>query len=178
MDPLETLKYPIGRFKFPQPYDEVNIDSHVAVIKTLPIRLGEAVKELSEQQLDTPYRDGGWTIRQVVHHLADSHINSYCRFKLAMSENNPEIKTYREELWAEFADGKSGPVNLSLNLLEAVHARWIIFLNSISKDDYNKAFFHPEHKRSVSLLHALTLYSWHCNHHLAHITELKKRKGW
>ncbi len=178
METLEALKYPIGKFKFPQSTDDLNIAAHIAIIEALPALLCDTVKGLSEEQLDTPYREGGWTIRQVIHHLADSHMNSYCRFKLALSEDNPVIKTYREDLWAEFADGRSAPVLISLNLLDAVHARWVIFLKSLSKPDFNKTFFHPEHQKSITLLHALNLYSWHCEHHLAHITGLKKRQGW
>lgn len=172
------LRYPIGKFQAPQSIEHVNIPEHIAVISQLPKKLREATMALNDIQLDTPYRDGGWTVRQVVHHIADSHVNSYCRFKLAMSEDNPTIKPYFEEKWAEFEDAKSAAVFHSLNLVEAIHGRWVLFLRSLTDDDFKRTFFHPEHKRSNSLFHALALYSWHSEHHLAHITELKKRNNW
>ena len=178
MNDTEQLKYPIGKFQYPQSIDDVNIPSHIDIIARLPLKLREATVALDDSQLDTPYRPEVWTVRQVVHHLADSHINAYCRFKLAMSEENPVIKPYLEALWAEFEDGKSAPIFHSLNLLDAVHGRWIIFLKSMKKEDYKRTFLHPEYQKTMFLFQTLNMYSWHCEHHLAHITELAKRKGW
>ncbi|MDQ3050916.1 MAG: putative metal-dependent hydrolase [Bacteroidota bacterium] len=178
MTTTDDLRYPIGKFRATQSIEQVNIPEHIAIISQLPRKLREVTMALDDAQLDTPYRDGGWTIRQVVHHIADSHINSYCRFKLAMSEDNPSIKPYFEEKWAEFEDAKSAAVFYSLNLIEAVHGRWVLFLKSVTHDDFKRTFFHPEHQRSIPLFQAVELYSWHSEHHLAHITELKKRKNW
>ncbi len=178
MNATDQLKYPIGKFQYPQTIDDVNIPSNIDVISTLPLKLREATISLDDSQLDTPYRPDGWTIRQVVHHIADSHINSYCRFKLAMSEENSVIKPYLETKWAEFEDAKSAPIFHSLNLIDAVHGRWVIFLNSMKAVDYERTFFHPEHQKTITLYQTLSLYSWHSKHHLGHITELIKRKGW
>ena len=147
------------------------------IIDTLPSQLRMEVENLSEQQLDTPYRFGGWTIRQVVHHIPDSHINSYVRFKLALTENNPTIKTYEEHLWAELKDSLETPINISLTLLEALHSRWVILLRSLTDEQFEKTFQHPEWG-NITLSKTLALYAWHSKHHLAHITELKKKMGW
>jgi len=175
---LEELKFPVGKYTAPQSIEAVNIPLHITTIAALPEKLRKATESLNNEQLDTPYRENGWTIRQVVHHLADSHINSYCRFKLAMTEENPVIKPYLEDKWANFDDAKSASIDYSLNIIEAVHGRWVLFLKAMNTDDFKRTFFHPEHQRAVSLFQALALYSWHCDHHLAHITELKKRSGW
>jgi hypothetical protein len=178
MNATADLRYPIGKFTYPQSIDDVNIPDHIEIIERLPLRLREATVALDDSQLDTPYRPAGWTVRQVVHHIADSHVNSYCRFKLAISEDNPVIKPYLEAKWAEFEDGKSAPVFLSLNLIDAVHGRWVIFLKSLGKEQFQRTLFHPEYQRSLTVFQLLGLYSWHCNHHMAHITELAKREGW
>lgn len=175
---LETLRYPVGKFVFP---DKVSAQEVAAMIKTyeeLPVLLRKAVENMSEQQLHTPYRDGGWTVLQVVHHLFDSHSNAYTRMKLAMTEEDPAIKPYLEALWAELEDGKNAPVDLGLNLLELLHKRWVIFLRSLSEKDLERTFYHPESKRIYTIAKSTALYEWHCRHHLAHITELKKRMGW
>jgi len=178
MNAIDQLRYPVGKFKSPLTIDDVNIPAEIKIISDLPLKMREATVTLNDTQLDTPYRPEGWTVRQVVHHLADSHINSYCRFKLAMSEDNPVIKPYLEAKWAEFEDARTAPIFHSLNLIDAVHGRWVLFMNSMTNDDYKRTFFHPEHQKSLTLFQTLSLYAWHSEHHLAHITELKKRNNW
>ncbi|MBK5284426.1 MAG: bacillithiol transferase BstA [Bacteroidia bacterium] len=175
---LESLRYPIGKFTFRAQIRMEEIAEMIKVIEELPAKLRNAVSEMSDDQLNTPYRDGGWTVRQVVHHLFDSHSNSYTRMKLAMTEENPTIKPYEEARWAELEDGKNAPVELGLNLLELLHKRWGIFLHSFAESDLQRTFFHPENKRSQTIAQTIALYAWHSRHHLAHITELKKRMGW
>ena len=153
------------------------VSEFINTIETLPSQLRKEVENLSQQQLDTPYRDGGWTIRQVVHHIPDSHINSYVRFKLALTEDNPQIKTYEEHLWAELQDTFKTPIDVSLNLLESLHKRWAILLRSLTDEQFEKTFQHPEWE-NITLSETLALYAWHSKHHLAHITELKKKMGW
>jgi uncharacterized damage-inducible protein DinB len=136
----------------------------------------QRIEGLSEQQLETPYRDGGWTVRQVVHHVADSHVNSYVRFKLAMTEEEPTIKPYMEDRWAELADSKS-PVEVSLSLLDSLHKRWNLLLRSFQSSDWQRTFRHPE-MGLLTLDQTLALYSWHGRHHVAHITTLRDRMGW
>lgn len=170
-------RYPIGKFD-----RNINVTKEmrsdcIKTIETLPSQLRTEVENLSEQQLDTPYRDGGWTIRQVIHHLPDSHINSYVRFKLALTEDNPKIKTYEEHLWAELPDTFKSPIDVSLNLLESLHTRWAILLRSLTDEQLEKTFQHPEWG-DITLDKTLALYAWHSKHHLAHISELKKKMGW
>lgn len=176
--PIEQLKYPIGKFTVKRPISAKDNTSYINDIEVLPTQLQEAVQGFSDEQLDTPYRPGGWTVRQVIHHLADSHINSYTRFKLALTENKPTIKPYMEDRWAELIDAKEAPVDLSLNLLTSIHSRWVILLKSLSDEDLQKTFIHPEHGKEVPLDINVAIYSWHCRHHLAHIIELKKRMNW
>ena len=175
---LETLRYPVGKFSFTEQISAEEIASMIKTIEELPAKLRNAVSDMNEDQLNTPYRDGGWTVRQVVHHLFDSHSNSYTRMKLAMTEDNPTIKPYLEARWAELEDGKNTPVELGLNLLELLHKRWLIFLRSLTEKDLQRTFFHPDNKRSQTIAQTIDLYAWHCRHHLAHITELKKRIQW
>ncbi len=143
----------------------------------MPANLRAAVAGLNEEQLATPYRPGGWTVRQVVHHVPDSHMNSYMRFKLAMTEEQPQIRIYHEERWAELEDGRNGPLEISLNLLDWLHQRWVLFLRSLTEDDFKKTFQHPEWGL-VPLDKAVGLYAWHGKHHVAHITALRERNGW
>jgi len=176
--PIEELRYPIGKFKVKRPISREQLENFIQDIDQLPTKLRETVDGFSEAQLDTPYRPGGWTVRQVIHHLADSHMNSYIRFKLALTENKPTIKPYEEGQWAKLEDGRSGPVDLSLQLLEALHQRWTILLRSMAEEDFEKTFVHPEHGKEVPLDINVALYSWHSRHHLAHITSLKTRMSW
>ncbi len=175
---IEKLKYPIGKFNNPGQLTKTQRVKMIKSIKKLPKRLTKVVDNMSQEQLSTPYRKGGWTVAQVVHHLADSHINSYVRFKWALTEDTPMIKAYDETLWADTQDAKSLNVKYSLQILKGVHNRWSTVMELMSEDDYNRQLAHPEWKDKLSLHTMLALYSWHSKHHLAHITELAKRKKW
>lgn len=175
---LEKLKYPTGRFIYNGERDAEFISLCIASLESFPERLKAAVSHLSDQQLDTPYRPGGWTIRQVVHHCADSHMNGMVRFKLILTEDKPVIKPYFEDRWAELTDGTTLPVQPSLAILEGLHSRLVTLLNSLKEEDFTKTLVHPEHNREISLSEITALYSWHGRHHLAHITSLIERKGW
>ena len=175
---LEKLKYPIGKFKKPEVFTKELIKSYIEAIETFPARLKKEVEHLTDSQLDTSYREKGWTIRQVVHHCADSHINGLVRLKLALTEDKPTIKPYFEERWAELTDSKTMPVAVSLKLIDGLHTRWAYLLKSLSGKDLEKSFIHPEHGRELNLKEYLGSYAWHCNHHLAHITTLKQKMGW
>jgi len=177
-DPLEQLRYPIGRFQPKDNYSPLELAEFIRTIKKFPERLTESVKDMGDKQLDTPYREGGWTVRQVVHHLADSHTNSYMRLKLAITENHPTIKPYDEKLLAELDEAKHAPVEVSLLLIDALHGRWILFLESFKETDWSRTFHHPGNGKTWRLDTTLHLYAWHCNHHLAHITSLAERMGW
>lgn len=175
---VEKLKYPIGDFVVPQNYtlDQRNMD--IGVIKSLPHKLKQTIHNLDDSQLDTPYREGGWTVRQLVHHLADSHMNSFMRFKLTLTEDKPTIKPYDQAGWCAMQESKKLPVKSSLNILEGVHERLTAVLNGMNDSDFEKVLFHPEMQKELSLNRMLALYSWHSKHHLAHITSLKERKDW
>lgn len=175
---LNRLKFPIGKFVKPENLSKEILDVFIADITSFPNRLEEAVRKLSNEQLDTIYRPGGWTVRQVVNHCADSHMNSLTRFKLALTEDKPVIKPYFEERWAELSDSKSIDIQPALLMLKGIHARWSVLLNSLTAEDLKKSFVHPEHGKEFRLDENLGIYAWHCNHHLAHITTLKKSKGW
>src|ERR1044071_4776544 len=172
----EDLRYPVGKFDKSTVGPDRRAD-HVQVITDLPWKIRAAVNGLSEERLDTLYRPGGWTARQTVHHVADSHMNSYVRFKLALTEDEtPTIVPYYEDRWAELADSKL-PVETSLGIIDGIHARWATFLNAMSPDDFEKTFRHPE-TGDWTLDGALALYAWHSRHHTAHITHLRDREGW
>ena len=178
METLEQLKFPVGNFVPPKDTSEEQRRHWIEEIAALPSQLRAAVVGLTEEQLETPYRPEGWTVRQVVHHLPDSHMNSYMRFRLALTEDNPTIRPYEEQLWAELPDAAHGPIDLSLDLLEMLHKRWVFLLKAMGEEDYQKTFYHPGSQKNFRLATVLALYAWHSRHHLAHITELKKRKGW
>ena len=169
-------RYPIGPFTH-HPGSAADHAAWIDDIAALPARLREAVAGLDEAQLDTPYRPGGWTVRQVVHHLADSHINSYVRFRLALTESNPTIKPYEERVWAALPDARSADVAVSLTLLDALHARWVQLLRSLHEPDFAKTIHHPE-AGTLDLDCLTAMYAWHSRHHVAHVTELRKREGW
>ena len=171
------FRFPIGKYE-PKEYSEAIKEQWLADIKFLPNALENAISNLNEQQLQTPYRDGGWTVHQLVHHIADSHMNAYIRFKLGYTEDNPTIKPYEEKLWAETSDVKNLPVNLSITLLYALHSRWYEFLLSFKDSDWNKTVFHPEQKKEMTLWILLGLYAWHSKHHVAHINNLRNRMNW
>jgi len=171
-------RFPIGTYE-PQPFSIERKIEWLADIKFLPLHLENAVLNLDENQLQTPYREGGWTVHQLVHHVADSHINAYCRFKLGMTEDNPTIKPYEEKLWAELHDVQKLPINISLTLLHALHARWHEALKDVSDDEWNnRTVFHPEQKKTIRLRTLLGTYAWHGRHHVAHITSLREKMGW
>lgn len=175
---MENLKYPIGRFQLGKSYSMDETKSQIQTISALPSKLFNIVNSLNETQLETPYRPDGWTIRQTVHHIADSHLNAFARFKLALTEDNPTIKPYEEHLWAELADGKTAPVDWSLQLLKYVHLRWIMLLNSLTEAHFQRTYLHPETKRVFPLQEVVALYAWHSEHHYAHIHNLCIREGW
>jgi len=171
------LRYPIGPFTIDSTPTHEQIQRAVAEIAKAPTRLRAAVERLSPDQLDTPYRPGGWTVRQVVHHVPDSHLNSYCRFKLALTEDEPVIRAYQEDRWAELEEARTAPVEVSLALLESLHRRWVLMLNSLASSDFQRTFRHPD-IGVVSLAQNVCLYAWHGRHHTAHITSLREREGW
>ncbi|HTX15333.1 MAG TPA: putative metal-dependent hydrolase [Candidatus Baltobacteraceae bacterium] len=171
------LRYPVGKFERPASVTDDQRRQFIAQIEETPARLSAAVKDLTPAQLDTPYRPAGWTVRQVVHHLPDSHMNAFVRFKLALTEDQPVVKTYEEARWAELADAKTPPIEPSLALLENLHRRWIFLLRSLAPDDWMRTFRHPE-LGALSLNQNLALYAWHGRHHVAHITSLRERNGW
>jgi hypothetical protein len=171
------LRYPVGPFAFEGPLTEGERQRFIDQIAETPAKLCAAVEGLSPQQLDTPYRPGGWTVRQVVHHLPDSHLNSYVRFKLALTEEGPTIKPYYEDRWAELEDARHAPLNISLTLLESLHRRWVMLLRSLAEKDFARTFLHPE-LGVMSLEKNLSLYAWHGRHHVAHIMSLRERSGW
>ncbi|SDW79199.1 DinB superfamily protein [Lutibacter oricola] len=166
---LEELKYPIGQPNIPKNISLKIIKEWILVIENFPSKLNSLVKDLSNEQLDTVYRKDGWTIRQVIHHCADSHLNSYIRFKWALTENKPVIKAYYEEKWAELFDSKLAPIHLSINQLKALHAKWVYLLTNLNEEDLEKEFIHPANNKTVSLAENIGIYAWHCNHHYAHI---------
>jgi uncharacterized damage-inducible protein DinB len=171
------LRYPVGRFKAPAEITPSERAEWLKDLEALPAGLASAVAGLDDHQLDTPYRPEGWTIRQVVHHVADSHMNSYVRFRLALTEDAPVIKPYAEDLWAELPDAKSAPIDVSLALLTSLHQRWVTLLRSLDDQEFARTFVHPENGET-RLDKALGLYVWHGHHHLAHINNLRKRKSW
>jgi hypothetical protein len=174
---MSDPRYPIGKFTYNGSPSEDQRGQFINDIERTPAALRAAVKGLSPQQIETPYRDGGWTVRQVVHHVPESHMNAYIRFKLALTEEEPTIKPYMEDRWAKLADVNSTPLEISLALLDSLHDRWVRVLRSLKAEDWKRTFRHPE-LGIVSLEKNLALYSWHGQHHVAHITELRKRMGW
>ena len=170
-------RFPIGKFHYDGPPTQEQKQQFLDEIARTPANLRAAIKSLSDHQLDTPYRDGGWTVRQVVHHMPDSHMNSYVRFKLALTEDEPTIKTYAEDRWAELADSQATPVEVSLTLLDSLHDRWVRLLRTLTPEDWKRTFRHPE-LGPMTLEKSLALYAWHGRHHVAHIAELRKRMSW
>jgi uncharacterized damage-inducible protein DinB len=174
---MSDPRYPIGKYE-PQPFSVQQKEKWIADIRFLPEELERAVLNLDAAQLNTPYRDGGWTVQQLVHHVADSHANAYIRFKLGLTEENPTIKPYDENAWAQLPDVEAVPINVSLTLLHAMHKRWHVILENIQDEQWERTVVHPEHGRKMSLWFLLGLYSWHGRHHTAHITSLRETKGW
>jgi uncharacterized damage-inducible protein DinB len=172
------LRYPIGHFTRPASSMAGIRAAHIQTLHLLPGRLKAAVADLSDAQLDTPYREEGWTVRQVVHHVADSHANSYVRCKLALTEDWPTIKPYDEAAWAELSDARWLPVGISLDLITALHARWVALLESLAEEDFHRGYVHPDSGGRQNLAQVLALYDWHSRHHTAHIANLRQRMGW
>ena len=173
---LDELRYPVGRFMPPAASTPQIRAAHIDTLRHLPDRLETAVRDLDDAQLDTPYREGGWTVRQLVHHLFDSHANSYVRMKLALTENWPTIKPYDEAAWAELVDSRL-PIGVSLPLVRGLHTRWVALLESLDEDGFHRGYNHPE-RGSENLATGLALYAWHSRHHVAHIANLRARMGW
>ncbi|MES2774951.1 MAG: putative metal-dependent hydrolase [Bacteroidota bacterium] len=171
------LRYPIGKYE-PQEYSERQKDRWLYDLQQLPYLLEDAVLNLDEAQLQTPYREGGWTVHQVVHHVADSHINSLCRMKLTLTEDNPMVKAYEEQLWAELNDTKVLPINVSLTLLHALHMRMYALMTDVKDDQWSRTYVHSATGQQSTLWFLLGLYAWHGQHHVAHITSLRERLGW
>jgi hypothetical protein len=174
---MDDLQHPIGKFEWTGSRGAEQLHRWVDEIEAAPAQLRLAVRDLSPTQLDTPYRPGGWTVRQLVHHVPDSHMNSYMRFRLALTEQEPTIKPYDQDGWAGLLDARTAPIESSLSLLESLHSRWVILLRSLAPDDWQRSFRHPE-LGLVSLERTASLYAWHGRHHVAHITSLRHRMGW
>lgn len=171
------LRYPVGKFSWPtQPLTTGERSAAITAIAQAPANVRNAIRGLSEPRLDTPYRPGGWTIRQVVHHLPDSHMNAYTRFKLALTEDNPVIKPYDESAWAALPDGRTGDVGPSLEILAGLHQRWVMLLEGMTPSDFERPLRHPEHDRKLNLDMLLAMYAWHGKHHVAHITGVRERE--
>ncbi len=174
---MSDPRYPIGKFVYDGPPTQAQRSDLISSIEQTPAALRAAVKGLTPQQLDTPYREGGWTVRQVVHHVPESHMNAYIRFKLALTEEEPTIKPYAEDLWAKLPDVQAVPIEVSLALLDSLHVRFVEILRGMQNDDWKRTFVHPE-QGVVPLERNLGLYAWHGRHHVAHVTELRKKMGW
>lgn len=173
----DDLRYPIGKYE-PQPFSASQKEKWLNDIKFLPQLVENAILNLDAHQLNAPYREGGWTVQQLVHHIADSHINAYCRFKLALTENNPTIRPYEEKLWAELNDVKNVPVNISITLLYALHTRWYETIRNLPDESWDRTMIHPAHNREITIWYQLGNYAWHGRHHVAHITNLRERNKW
>ena len=178
MEELEKLKYPIGHFECPKDISKDDIEIWIKVLETLPERLSNLVNNFSEDQLNTPYRKDGWTVRQVIHHMADSHHHSYTRFKWALTENRPLIKVYEEKKWSELIDARTAPISLSLSYLTALHAKLVYLLTRLSAEDLKVSYIHPDGNVNVSVEENIGKYAWHSNHHFAHIENLALRQNW
>ena len=175
---LEKLRYPIGVYVKPTEITKAILEKAIITLADFPEKLKQAVLSLTDAQLDTPYRPQGWTIRQVIHHCADSHINCFVRIKWTLTETTPTIKYYEEKLWSQGLDNTTMPIAPSLQLLEALHYRMVFVLQNLNADELERSFIHPEHQQEFQIQEIICLYAWHCDHHLAHITELKKRENW
>lgn len=170
-------RYPIGKYES-KPYSEQQKQAWLLDLQFLPEALERAITNLDEAQLNTPYRDGGWTVKQLVHHVADSHMNAYIRFKLGLTEDKPTIKPYEEQDWALLADNDLVPINVSLTLLHALHLRWVATIKDLTEEQWNRLVVHPAANREMSIWFLLGLYAWHGNHHVAHVTALRENKQW
>jgi uncharacterized damage-inducible protein DinB len=175
---MSDLQYPVGKFEWTGPATPEQRRRFIAQIAAAPAKFRAAIAGLTPKQLDTPYRPGGWTVRQVVHHVPDSHLNAYIRFKLALTEEGPTIKPYDQDRWSALTDVEDTPIEVSLTLLDALHQRWVVLLRGLEPEDFARVMVHPEHVAPLSLDKVLALYAWHGAHHTAHITALRERMGW
>ncbi|WP_445738532.1 YfiT family bacillithiol transferase [Mariniflexile sp.] len=175
---LQKLRYPIGKFDCPNNISSQHIESWISILEHFPNRLENLVKNLTDDQLETPYRPEGWTVRQVIHHLSDSHHHSYARFKWALTEDKPVIKAYYEDRWADLFDSKIAPIEMSLLHLKAIHAKLVYLLKGLHENDLDTCFIHPETQSEVVLKTNIGFYAWHSNHHYTHIENLLKRNNW
>jgi uncharacterized damage-inducible protein DinB len=171
------VRYPIGKHQM-VPFSQEEKEARLADILFLPRMLEYAVLNLNDDQIQTPYRDGGWTVNQVIHHVADSHMNAFIRFKLGLTEDNPTIKPYIQSAWGDTADVTVVPVNLSITLLHSLHHRWYELLKSITDEQWERTIYHPEQERKITLWELLLIYAWHGKHHAAHVTNLREQMGW
>lgn len=174
----DALRYPIGRFRAPAAHDADEVARAIASIAALPADVRTAVEGLATAQLDTPYREGGWTVRQVVHHVVDSHVNAWCRVRLALTEDLPTIRPYDENGWAALPDARTAPIEPSLAILDALHARWVLLLGALERDQWARRLIHPDEPDPIPLWTLVPHYAWHGRHHVAHITALRTRMGW
>ncbi len=174
---LKALKYPTGEFKMPKKFSEKELASQIKTIANFPTSLKKEVEKMSEDMMEYRHRLGGWTVRQIIHHCADSHMNAYIRTKLAYTEKNPTIKPYDESAWANTDDSGEAPVAWSIQLLEGLHKRWVMLLSELNDDELKRTYYHPEHEKKITLSNLVFLYAWHCNHHIAHIKQAKKYKN-
>ncbi len=171
-------RYPIGEYTTPKEISDIQVDEHLRTLKSFYGNLKNLVEDWGDQQLDTPYREGGWSPRQLINHLADSHMHSYLRFKLALTEDNPTIKPYNESAWAELQDSFAIDIKPSMQILKGLHKRWVYEIKALTNKELSRTFFHPELELSISLRESLAYYAWHCEHHLAQLKQLKKEQGW
>lgn len=174
---LENLKFPIGEFEMPQEVSAPQLKNWIIEIQQLPEKLLAITKDLSIDELNLIYRPEGWNIKQVIHHLSDSHSNAFIRFKLTLTEENPTIKPYAENLWAELIDGNSNEIESSMLILKGIHYKWTLLLNSLTTEQLGRRYYHPENKKEFTLIEAIAIYAWHGNHHLAHIKQALEYKG-
>ncbi|WP_262147731.1 YfiT family bacillithiol transferase [Chryseobacterium foetidum] len=174
----EPKRFPIGQFDEPEEISDTQLDEYIKTIKNFPAKLKDLIENFTDEQLDMPYREKGWTVRQLVNHLADSHANSFIRFKLALTEDNPVIKPYQEARWAELQDSTSISIKPAMRMLKGIHQRWYHLLKSLTNRHFERTFHHPEQIKDYNLRICLAHYVWHCNHHFAHIENLKNKQGW
>ena len=174
---MEDLRYPIGKF-VPQAFSTAVLDELLLELEVLPKALEFSIQNLDALQLDEPYRPNGWTVKQVIHHVADSHMNALMRIKLTLTEDNPTIKPYEEKDWANLVDNQTVPINVSLTMVHSIHIKMLALFSSLKAEDWNRTFYHPENKATTTLWTLLGIYAWHGKHHVAHINNLRERKGW
>lgn len=175
---LETLRYPIGRYTKPETLKEGMLKEWLAVLSALPSWMDVCIENLDEYQLQTAYRPGGWTVQQVIHHLADSHMNAYIRIKLTLTEDNPQVKPYDEQAWALLPDVAAVPVNISVTMLHALHRRMVALMETLTDEQWQRTYYHPQYKHNVCLWELAALYAWHSRHHMEHVRQLRLRNGW